>query len=369
MKKLLLIIITMFSVLFILSCGKNVSNNITVLNKDGFTIYDGNFYLLKGNIGTSPVTMYLDMLSNLDNGVRVKYYYDNNGKFIYLYGSYTNNKIEVIKYSRDGVDIDESITGEISKNGIFKGKWTSKNTNYNLDFKLYSSSIISSANLVTVTMYTNIKIEEEYYSFDFQKTAILADNKNTNFNNVIDKINGSTSMKDNLVSIMTNEAYQSYSNWNALMKGDSNQVIGFNYQAYLNDEITYADNNIASFIRLEYTYSGGAHGSTLMTPLIYDLNTSATINTSASNLIVNIQDNKLRDLLNKKLLEDRTKENYFDFNTIELNNFYITPYGIIFIWNQYDIAPYSEGIIEVSFSFEELKPFVKEDSVFYYLFK
>lgn len=64
------------------------------------------------------------------------------------------------------------------------------------------------------------------------------------------------------------------------------------------------------------------------------------------------------------------REDYNDFEDIRLNsNFHIDASGITFIYNQYDIASYAFGAVPITFSYDELKPFVKKSSKLYYLFK
>lgn len=372
MKKLVLIFTFIFAAI---SCVGGSLDDPTFqpilfeTNSSGLEIYTGKFYLLDGTVGDSPVTMYLDLIRDGDNGVYSKYYNNNTGKFIYGYGSCISNEIDIKEYIIDGSDILESFKGNISKEGVFTGVSESLGTNYSFDFNPYGEPILSEANFITVVMITNRNIGESDYSFYFQKTSIMAFEDNTNMNSVIEKLNGRDSQKDSLVSYITNYAEKIYSDWNGMFVESGGETIGVNSEMYLNDSITYADGEVASFLRKEYIYNGGAHGNTTVIPLLYSVKTSDAISAKSSDLLVNVRDKKFIELLNKKLLEDRKRDNFFDFRSITPGSFYITPYGITFLWNRYDIAPYSEGLIEVSFSFEELKPFVKNTSPLFYLFQ
>ena len=78
----------------------------------------------------------------------------------------------------------------------------------------------------------------------------------------------------------------------------------------------------------------------------------------------------LINLIRNKLLINYSEKDFFDFNAIELSDtFDITPTGIKFIYPIYKIAGYSLGIIEIEFTFSELKPFIKSNSPFFYLFE
>ena len=73
--------------------------------------------------------------------------------------------------------------------------------------------------------------------------------------------------------------------------------------------------------------------------------------------------------MQSKLLRNFTERDFFFFFSIELSDvFDITPSGIKFIWPLYKISGYAQGIIEIDFTYLELKPFVKRDSKFWYLF-
>ncbi len=64
------------------------------------------------------------------------------------------------------------------------------------------------------------------------------------------------------------------------------------------------------------------------------------------------------------------KEDYYKFDEIRLNsNFYVDAYGVTFFYSPYEIAPYSFGSVDITFSYDELNPFVKKSSKLYYLFK
>ena len=49
--------------------------------------------------------------------------------------------------------------------------------------------------------------------------------------------------------------------------------------------------------------------------------------------------------------------------------FFIEPNGISFVWQPYEIAPYSSGDIQVFMSFADLKNFVNKESALAYLFE
>ena len=124
-----------------------------------------------------------------------------------------------------------------------------------------------------------------------------------------------------------------------------------------------------SFTIYSYSYTGGIHGIYNAVPAMYLISTGERVGLSLSELVKNKNDRELINLMRTKLLRNFTEKDFFDFYSIELSEVYdVTPSGISFIWPLYKIADYAHGIIEIEFTYLELKPFIKEDSKFWYLF-
>lgn len=111
-----------------------------------------------------------------------------------------------------------------------------------------------------------------------------------------------------------------------------------------------------------YEYTGGAHGSTLRT--------SVTWNLSSGRII------RLPELMGVPypkplILEETLKaadrmyaenpgiyfENYRELirKNLNLNQFYLTPEGVVIYFQQYEIAPYASGIPELLLTWEDLQ--------------
>ncbi len=123
----------------------------------------------------------------------------------------------------------------------------------------------------------------------------------------------------------------------------------------------------ASVSTNKYTYTGGAHGMTTIDNSTYNLSTGKKV--TLSDIFADVDNQELIQMMRGKLLSIRNKELYFDFDTIRLHeNFIIQDGGLQFTYNQYDIAPYSEGITEIHFTFDEIRDFLREDSPIGHLF-
>ncbi|MCX6147416.1 MAG: RsiV family protein [Candidatus Kapabacteria bacterium] len=142
-------------------------------------------------------------------------------------------------------------------------------------------------------------------------------------------------------------------------------------------EITLNESNLISVSCQTSDYMGGAHGG-------YN-NTNININTLTGNYIT--LDSILKPGYKKKLdslgriafanyinipldsLDNHIKE-YFWFNNSKFelnNNFEITYTGLNFVFNQYEIASYADGIFEVFLSYNIIKDLIREDSQVYNL--
>lgn len=119
------------------------------------------------------------------------------------------------------------------------------------------------------------------------------------------------------------------------------------FELILETNITYNADKILSLYQDQYTFTGGAHGSTIRTSQNWNLAIARQIQ------LYSLYTNPyfLLDILRKINLQiANEKENYFD-NYCELvvenfnpDQYYITENGINIFFQQYDIAPYSSGI-------------------------
>ena len=148
---------------------------------------------------------------------------------------------------------------------------------------------------------------------------------------------------------------------------DNEEKKSFLYEYSQKGNIITNNESVLSILSNTYIDTMGAHGGTLIKCYNYDMLNGQKI--KLSNLI--LDSNGLKNLIINKLNSDEYKDislfddyvntidNFFDFskndNSLEFN---ILDDGINFIFNQYDIAPYSDGIITVNFSIDEIKDII-----------
>lgn len=101
------------------------------------------------------------------------------------------------------------------------------------------------------------------------------------------------------------------------------------------------------------TYNGGAHGMTESSYVNYDFSTGKVLTyddtfmpESEPKLLQAIKDN-LMTRYNVSSMEELDRRGIFTDQIYVSKNFYLQGYDVIFHYNPYDIAPYSEGSINV----------------------
>ncbi len=131
---------------------------------------------------------------------------------------------------------------------------------------------------------------------------------------------------------------------------------------YLKDSTSILTNtaDIFCFENTSESFLGGAHGSYNVAYTNIDmrngnvLKTKDIFNKGYENALNKLIEEKIRKHFEIKPSENLTDGGLFE-NKVSFNdNFAITKEGIEFLYNQYEIAPYAMGVIEVKFSYKEL---------------
>ncbi|MEI0492471.1 hypothetical protein R4J17_08490 [Brachyspira intermedia] len=319
-----------------------------------------NFYVCNGNIGDSEISMYLYLESTNIVG---RYFYKNINQFIDIKGNINQDKL----YIEEKVNnrITGYFNGVVSNDSFFSGEWTSYDgeNKYNFYFYKNESYPINRLNII------NSKLEmtfDDNRKFISTKDAVILENEKSlnNLDRISLDVDGIKSLNTNRIAyILNNAIIDEYNVW----KGSSYNKDDFHMIKEI--DVSYLDENIISFSIYNYSYTGGMHGIYNVVPAIYFISTGKKIGLSLSELIENQNDRELINLMRSKLLRNFTEKDFFDFYSIKLSEIYdITPSGIKFIWPLYKIADYAQGVIEIDFTYLELKPFIRKDSKFWYLF-
>lgn len=124
------------------------------------------------------------------------------------------------------------------------------------------------------------------------------------------------------------------------------------YELVRECNITYNQNQLLSLYCDEYSFEGGAHGNTLRKSQNWDLGFAQEIPLQAfskgnSYYLIDILKQVNSEIA--KQIENGVGSYFPEYcqlvlETFNLENYYITPNGIVVFFQQYDIAPYSSGI-------------------------
>lgn len=145
--------------------------------------------------------------------------------------------------------------------------------------------------------------------------------------------------------------------------------VSFNYQETSESDVSFNAGGFISYTVNYYNFTGGAHGMQSCKNYVIDLHTMFQLTLTDLFADVNLQPVSnliIREIAKEKGYEDPTQLNEDGFFSIEevvpTDNFRIDEKGITWTYNPYEIAVYALGIINVSVEWEELKPYLREDS-------
>ena len=135
----------------------------------------------------------------------------------------------------------------------------------------------------------------------------------------------------------------------------------FNWQSLKFLHILMNGSHVLSFYIDHYAFTGGAHGLQTRQYTVVNLWTGKEV--TLKDIFKDNSETHLSSILSDKIHEKNhlpttqsLKDAGFFTDTIKpTDNFYITREGIGFFYNQYDIAPYASGSIDIFIPFNELK--------------
>ncbi|WP_295163292.1 DUF3298 and DUF4163 domain-containing protein [uncultured Brachyspira sp.] len=315
------------------------------------------------------------------------YLVSDEGEYISSSITYNTNNLGIITYT----DSNQNSTlftitriGEINQGSLYAVSYNDKTLEGNLlkasypfNAKIDNKEIIFKAAKTPVTgariieySYTNISPNGSDKIFEYKNSIFFLNNHNNSesINKINLDINKEFSVKyaaffNNLESslktenIISNEMNSSYNEW-----ADSDYIYDtiIDLSEYA---INYLSRKFVSINRFIYEYTGGAHGNYATVYSVYSLDNGNKI--KIEDIIKDLKDTELINLIKDKLLkiEGRDENSYFDLNDLSLenNNFYIAPKGLVFTWGIYEIGPYAMGETKVLISAEEINPYLKDE--------
>ncbi len=343
---------------------------------------------LEGIIGEKyPIGM---ELVREDSVLRGYYFYVNkNIPIPFTYNSRVDNEGKyVIEEDAGSTSAGEQLvtgrlTGKFIDSGKFEGLWQNNDGSKTLPLKLAEKYGDDCAKINILKYERNIGEcgNESCFSLSIFYPEIILPDKS-----VEDKIN--KAIKNSLLEYYVEDKALHYSSIEELAdsfysayKTDSIIIHSEDYiLAYVYDlgfKIEYNDKDILSLLKTLYSYTGGAHGSTSLTYLNFNLRSGAEIKLEDifkddyKTALDKLGEKPFRDYYNLKPGEDFEKAGFwFIDNKFSVNdNFGFNPEGIVFQYNQYEVAPYALGAASITIPYKKLKEIIKENSLLDYINK
>ena len=168
---------------------------------------------------------------------------------------------------------------------------------------------------------------------------------------------------------LTNDYYNDKSHL-----GDGSIPNWYWYSRYMKNNVMFNDSKLLSISAEQYDYTGGAHGSFVVLYTNIDLDELVTI--SEEDIFKPNYQKPLAEIIVNRLMTEHkvdTREGlleigFFDINEIfPNNNFWISDKGIHYAFNQYEIAPYVMGVIDVFIPYEDLNELLNSGTVIKHL--
>lgn len=137
---------------------------------------------------------------------------------------------------------------------------------------------------------------------------------------------------------------------------------------YMQGAIDFFNGKILCYKTYMEAYTGGAHGHYSYNYIVFDMTDGSVI--SASDIFNEGYKNGLSKILRNRA---KTTNNWSEEELISYlnspdeieasDNFRISNDSITFVYNPYEIGPFSTGIVKISVPFDEIKEFLKDDKV------
>lgn len=129
------------------------------------------------------------------------------------------------------------------------------------------------------------------------------------------------------------------------------------YEGYLAYTITYSQNNMISLYFDRYEYTGGAHGSTVRYSNTWNLNHCCFMSLEDFGLTKEEIVPEIYKQIEEQIQNGTNQyfENYKELvlKTFNPNSFYLSNDSVVIYFQQYDIAPYSSGIVEFKIALQK----------------
>lgn len=318
----------------------------------------------KGSISTFPVSM--DLFFSEDS-IFGTYYYDRVGQRLDVSGKITNtNFVKLIENNLDG-DITGNFELNLGLDNTISGTWLSADGSKSYVFSA-SENYLQSCRLNSYSIYysehllDNLKMPETTYEL-FLWLPVTSPYR-MSYNNLItnaknDFFNLNCKNYDDCIAKINDDLIHS-------VPVDSAEIMSnpyiYAWDFFAGNSIFLNAKNYLVLGHTVYQYTGGAHGITSVNFNIYDLTTGNKV--FYDDIFKSRTEDEVLDLILLKLQDDFRVDILYSSDEIFLTkNIGFNQYGVTFVYNQYDIAPYVAGTIRVTISYKELYNYLSIDFI------
>lgn len=149
---------------------------------------------------------------------------------------------------------------------------------------------------------------------------------------------------------------------------EGEEPYSLSYMENLSTQINFNEKDILVFSSTHWEYTGGAHGYGAQQSYIIDLSSGNLV--KEDNIYEKDKKDEITRLIINQLMEDYEvttiqglgEAGFFSPEEIAPNsNLLADNQGITYRYNQYEIAPYSMGVIEVLIPYEKIGKYIRKD--------
>lgn len=181
---------------------------------------------------------------------------------------------------------------------------------------------------------------------------------------------------DTLAPTYATKLYDDYrADYGAVLEKLSNKSTEAENEIQIEGIALYKDKKILSYSYERYAYMGGETGNSNRYFYNFDLSNGHII--TEKDLFIDNYQSSLTELIKQRIVEDNIEIesvadlHEFDFweDKIKPNgNFYIAEDGLVYVYNSFEIAPYSTGQTEVTLPYNRLKVLMKPDNLISHIY-
>lgn len=325
-----------------------------------------------GTIAKQPV---LVELTDTEDGLKGRYKYLKEGKIIPLDGvfdSQNGNKIELTEGERE-TNQQKPLWRGVFINGKITGTWYSadQKKKYTIQLEPQKRSEPGTT-FKTISLDTTVLAHPKdtaSVKFTFSYDALKARGTSAKARWMNQQLMKASSFDTNLSireNIIKEQQKQVENYLKATATAEHLEYASWNWDWENAINVNFQKNGYLTLRSTGYDYSGGAHGNSWELYDNYDVKNQKPL---SLNQIIRVDTTALSQLLESHLRKEydfikpqESLKKYLFKNEIKPNqNFYFDNWGLTFVYNQYEIAPYAMGIIYCFLPWEDLRPYFKEE--------